>query len=86
MFETPWRVVGFEKWQNERDEVCVRLYVVRALSLAEGHTGSGAETKSFYFKPLYVKYEPVIGHHIIPVDGRYGLMQVMVVGQDKIKE
>ena len=84
MFETPWRVVGFEKWQSERNEECVRIYVERALPLEEGHTGSGKETKSFYYKPLYVKYEPVIGHIVIPVDGRYGLMQIMVVGQESV--
>lgn len=81
MFETPWKVVGFVKWNNERDEECVRIYVERELSLAEGQEGSGKETKNFYYKPEYVKYEPVIGHIVIPVDGRYGLQQIMVVGR-----
>lgn len=80
--ETPWKVVGFEKWVNEKGEGCVRLYVARPLVLEEGHSGDGLETNRLFYKPQYVKYEPVIGHMIIAVDGRYGIGQIFVVGMD----
>lgn len=77
----PWKVVGCEVWVNENDEECVRLYVERELNLEEGHSGAGVETQRLYFKKKYVKYEPVIGHLIIAIDGRYGVQQIAVVGK-----
>ena len=78
--ETPWKVVGFEKWVSEKGEECVRLYVVRRLNLPEGSTGQGTETQRLFYKPQYVKYDPVVGHIIIPVEGRYGISQIVVIG------
>lgn len=83
--ETPWKVVGFEKFVSEKGEDCVRLYVARPLALDEGHTGSGLETNRLFYKPQYVKYEPQEGHMIITVDGRYGISQIYVVGMDNGK-
>ena len=82
--ETPWKVVGFEKFVSEKGEECVRLYVARPLILPEGSSGDGLETNRLFYKPQYVKYEPEIGHMIIAVDGRYGISQIFVVGTDKI--
>lgn len=81
---TPWKVLGFEKWENENGEECVRLYVFRPLALEEGHTGDGVETDRIFFKPKYVKYDPVINHMIIPIKGRFGVQEIMVVGIDKV--
>lgn len=81
--ETPWKVVGFEKWLSEKNEECVRLYVARPLVLADGSTGEGLETQRLFYKPQYVKYEPQIGHMIIATEGRYGIGQIFVVGMDK---
>lgn len=77
----PWKVVGCEEWTNENGELCVRLYVERALQLEEGHSGSGMETQRLYYKKKYVQYEPVIGHLIAVFEGRYGVSQITVVGQ-----
>lgn len=81
--ETPWKVVGFEKWVSEKGENCIRLYVARPLNLPEGSTGEGLETQRLFYKPQYVNYEPVIGHMIIATEGRYGIGQIFVVGMDK---
>lgn len=77
-----WKVFGFEKFQNENGEECVRLYVARPLTLEEGHTGTGFETQRLFYKTKYVKYDPVINHLIAPVQGRYGLSEIFVVGVD----
>lgn len=73
----PWKVVGWEKWDNEKGEPRVRLYVERQF---EPETGAGVETQRLYFNPAYVSYEPVIGHLIIAQEGRYGIQQIVVVG------
>lgn len=81
--ETPWKVIGFEKFKSEKGEDCVRLYVVRPLNLVDGHAGEGFETNRLFYKPQYVKYEPQVNHMIIAIDGRYGLSQIIVIGQEK---
>lgn len=81
--ETPWKVVGFEKFVSEKGEDCVRLYVARPLVLQGENTGEGLETQRLFYKPQYVKYEPVIGHMIIATEGRYGIANIYVVGMDK---
>lgn len=78
----PWKVFGFEKFVNENGEECVRLYVARPLDLEEGHTGAGFETQRLFYKTKYVKYEPVLNHLIAPVNGRYGIAEIFVVGTD----
>lgn len=83
--DTPWKVVGFEKFVSEKGENCVRLYVARPLVCKEGNSGDGLETNRIFYKPQYVNYEPVIGHMIIAVDGRYGVSQIFVVGTDNGK-
>lgn len=82
--ETPWKVVGFEKFVSENGENCVRLYVARPLVLREGNTGEGLETQRLFYKPKYVKYDPVCGHMIIATEGRYpgSIGQIFVVGND----
>ena len=81
--ETPWKVIGFEKWVSEKGEDCVRLYVVRPWNAPAGSAGEGFETNRIFFKPQYVTYEPVINHLIIPIDGRYGVEKIVVLGTDK---
>lgn len=83
--ETPWKVIGFEAWNSEKGEACIRLYVVRPLNLAEGSSGEGFETQRLFYKPQYVNYTPVIGHLIIATAGRYAgsIGQIFVVGTDK---
>lgn len=83
--ETPWKVVGYEKFKSEKGEDCTRLYVARPLVCPEGNIGDGLETQRLFFKPEYVKYEPVIGHMIIATAGRYpgSIGQIFVVGMDK---
>lgn len=82
MYETPWKVVGFEKFVSEKGAQCVRLYVARPLSVPEGNSGDGLEVNRVFYKPEYVKYEPEIGHMIIVQDGRYGVSNIFVVGKD----
>lgn len=83
--ETPWKIVGFEKFKSEKGEDCTRLYVARPLVLPEGNVGDGLETQRLFFKPQYINYEPVIGHMIIATAGRYpgSIGQIFVVGTDK---
>ena len=83
MYETPWKVVGYEKFVTEKGAECVRLYVARPLSVPEGNAGEGLEVNRVFYKPEYVKYEPVIGHMIIVQEGRYGVSQIIVVGKDE---
>ena len=83
MYETPWKVVGYEKFVSEKGAECVRLYVARPLSVPEGNTGDGLEVNRVFYKPEYVKYDPVIGHMIICQEGRYGVSQIIVVGTDQ---
>lgn len=75
-----WEVIGFEKWANDNNEVCRRVYVKRNLIPEEGHTGEGIETARVYYKVKYVNYEPNIGDLIAVVEGRYGIDQILVVG------
>lgn len=82
MNETPWKVVGFEKFVSEKGTECVRLYVARPLSLPEDHSGDGLEVNRLFYKPEYVRYEPKCGHMIIATEGRYGINQIYVVGDD----
>ena len=79
--ETPWKVIGFEKWESERGNECVRLYLARRVNLPEGTVGEGHETQRLFYKPYYVNYNPVVGHMIIPVTG-YGdrITNIIVVG------
>ena len=79
---TPWKVVGFEKFVNDNGEDCVRLYTARPLHPEENHSGDGLEVSRPFYKTKYVKYEPKIGHMIIIVDGRYGIADIYVVGED----
>lgn len=82
--ETPWKVVGFEKFTSEKGEPCVRLYVARKLIPIEGNTGEGLETQRLFYKPQYVNYEPQLGNMIIATAGRYpgSIGQIFVVGMD----
>lgn len=84
MNETPWKVIGFECFVSEAGDECVRLYVVRPLSLREGNTGEGFETQRLFYKPKYVKYSPQVNHLIIATEGRYpgSVGQIFVVGSD----
>lgn len=83
--DTPWKVVGYEKFVSEKGAECVRLYVARPLILPDGSTGTGLETNRIFYKPEYVQYNPEIGHMIITQDGRYGVSRIFVVGMDNGK-
>ena len=83
--DTPWKVVGFERFLSEKGAECVRLYVARPLILPDGSTGEGLETNRLFYKPEYVQYTPVIGHMIIAQEGRYGISRIFVVGTDNGK-
>ena len=76
-----WEVIGFEEWINENGEESRRVYAKRAFQETDGHVGCGLEAGRFYFKSKYVKYEPKIGHLIAVVEGRYGIDQILVVGE-----
>lgn len=76
-----WEVIGFEEWENENGEQSRRVFVKRAFVAQEGHVGAGIECARFYYKTKYVKYEPKIGHLIAVVEGRYGIDQILVVGE-----
>ena len=85
MNETPWRVIGFEKFVSEAGDECVRLFCVRPLVLGrEGNIGEGFETDRKFYKPKYVNYGPNRGDHIIATEGRYpgSIGQIFVVGHD----
>lgn len=73
----PWRVVGCEEWTNDNNEECVRLYVQRSF---QPEKGFGVETQRLFYKKKYIQYEPVAGHLIIAQIGRYGISQIVVVG------
>ena len=76
--ETPWELIGWEKNVSEAGKVGIRLYCVRNIT-GDGE-GDGMEAGRLYFNPEYCKYSPVIGQKIIPVNGRYGIDQIYVVG------
>ena len=76
-----WEVIGFEEWVNEKGEQLRRIYAKRAFVPQDGHVGAGIETGRFYYKTQYVKYEPKIGHLIAVIEGRYGIDQIVVVGE-----
>lgn len=77
----PWKVVGVETWENDEGDICVRLYLERTLIPEDGHDGSGIETAREFYKKKYVKYDPVMGHQIAIVRGRYGISDIVVVGK-----
>ena len=79
--ETPWKVIGYEAWNSEKGEACVRLYVARRVNLPEGSSGEGLETQRLFYKPEYVNYKPTVGHLIVVVKG-YGdrISNIVVVG------
>ena len=78
----PVKVVGWEKIVGKNDKCGIRIYGERELdSSAEGFVaGEGMEAVRLYINPEYTRYEPQIGHLIIPVEGRYGIDQIYVVG------
>ena len=87
MNETPWKVVGFEKFVSESGDDCVRLYCARPLSLREGNTGEGLQVHTHFYKPKYARfnYEPCCCDMIIVTEGRYpgSVGQIFVVGRDE---
>lgn len=85
MNETPWKVIGFEKFVSEAGDDCTRLYCVRPLVLSrEENTGEGFEVQRLFYKDKYVKYSPVLNQLIIATEGRYpgSIGQIFVVGFD----
>lgn len=89
MNETPWKLIGFEKFTSEAGDPCVRLYVVRPLVLSrEGNTGEGFEVQRLFYKEKYVKYSPRCNDLIIATEGRYpgSIGQIFVVGYDGPKD
>ncbi len=77
--EYPWEVVGYEEIISEKTQKPgIRLYAQRAVQ--PGANREGYETQRFFFRPEYVKYQPVVGHLIIVTEGRYGIDRIFVVG------
>ena len=75
--ETPIEVIGFERVIGENSgKLGVRVYGVRDIA----GNGEGKEACRIYFNPEYCKYEPVIGHKIIAIEGRFGIDRIIVVG------
>lgn len=90
MYETPWKVVGFEKFVTETGDDCVRLYLARPLSVPEGNTGEGLEVQRKFWKLRYAKfkYEPRCCDMVIVIDNpRYpgSVDNVIVVGRDETR-
>ena len=76
----PIEVVGWEKKIGKTGKVGVWIYGQRELEPAEDQERCGSESVRLYINPEYCKYEPQIGHLIIPVEGRFGIDQIYVVG------
>lgn len=75
----PWIVVGWETGISEKNQrEFTRVYVERGIS--QDVTGFGKETNRIFFYNEYVKYEPAIGDLIVPVEGRYGVDQIIKFG------
>lgn len=84
-YETPWKVIGFEKFVSDAGDHCVRLHCIRpGVPGREGNVFEGTEVKAFFYKEKYCKHDPQLFQLIIPIDGRYPgcLDRVMVVGYD----
>lgn len=77
----PLKVVGWEKRTGKKGGVGYYIYCERSVQRnAEGFMeGDGCEAVRLYVNPEYCKYEPQVGHVIIPVEGRFGIDQVYVV-------
>ena len=74
----PWKVIGFERWKNDKGEGRVRLYVSRDFSPEDG---AGVETQRIYFNPQYVKYDPVLEDLIVVSEGKFGVSQITIVSR-----
>ena len=76
--ETPIEVIGFERVIGENSgKPGVRVYGMRPIT---GNNGDGMEACRIYFNPEYCNYEPVLGHKIIAIGGRFGVDRIIVVG------
>lgn len=77
----PWIVVGWETGKSEKNgREYVRVYVER--DLPDSVTGFGKVVNRIFFYPEYMKdpYEPAIGDQIVPIEGRYGVDQIIRFG------
>lgn len=85
MYETPWKVIGFEEFVSDAGDECVRLHCIRpGVPGREGNIFEGTEVKSHFYKKKYVSHKPVLFQLIIAVEGRYpgSIGQIIVVGYD----
>lgn len=75
-----WEVKGWEfvPLKSNPEKHNIRLYVQRPLG--DGVQGDGLECGRLYYNPDYCQYSPVLGQMIVPVEGRFGLDRVLVVG------
>lgn len=78
----PIKVVGWEKKTGKTGKVGIWIYGEREVQTdAEGYIeGEGSEAVRLYINPEYCAYKPNVGELIIPVEGRFGIDQVYVVG------
>ena len=84
-YETPWKVIGFEKFVSEAGDDCVRLHCIRpGVPGREGNIFEGTEVKSIFYKTKYVKHDPQLFQLIIATPGRYDgtVGQIVVLGYD----
>ena len=59
MNETPWKVIGYEKFTSEAGDACTRLYVVRPLVLSrEENIQTGTCITSFRGELLVTDHFP----------------------------
>ena len=81
-----WKIVGYELFDNETGDECVRLYLTRPLNELPGHACEGIETQREFYKPKYLEkpYTPALGDLIVPIKVRYGVYNILVVGKEPV--
>lgn len=79
-----WKIVGYELFNGGNGDECVRLYLTRPLPDQPGHVGEGIEAQREFYKPKYLErhYTPALGDLIVPIKGRYGVNNILVVGRE----
>ena len=78
----PLKLIGWKKQEGKKGGIGYYLFCSRKVDTqSEGClAGDGEEAVRCYINPEYCKYDPKIGDLIIPVEGRFGIDQIYVVG------
>ena len=81
-----WKIVGFELFESEAGDECVRLYLTRPPVELPGHVCAGVEAQREFYKVKYLEkpYSPALGDLIVPIKGRYGINNILVVGKEPV--